>query len=197
MTKVSNKQETHQTVEDSVAYELELRHDQCFPLCCCWSMLAFATGVGIIVLPCIPSVTSAYLKKRRAYLSEKHLHYNSGIITREQRSIPLDRIQDVRLVENPMDRCCNVKNLVIETAGKSDGMPEVILYTPMDPDGTKQRILDQRDRLVYGTMPPMSAGKMKAPGESSVTQHDDDVWLPKIYESLKRIESYLCTKSAQ
>lgn len=139
--------------------EVQFSDEACYPICCSWSCVAFASIIGIVCLPCIPCCAQQYAKSQKAVLTDKHLKVNSGIITKEERTIPLDRIQDMKMVADPVSRCFGQKNLQVETAGSSgaNGVPELILYGPVNPEEVRQAILDQRDALVYGHHHPAAA----------------------------------------
>ncbi len=89
------------------------------------------TGVGTLAIYVITLLVLAGLWVSRAattfarffdfklHRSEDALEYEHGLFNRESGSIPLDKVQSLKLEENPLKRFFNYSTLKVETAGYS------------------------------------------------------------------------------
>lgn len=116
---------------------------------------AVACIVGIPLAPFVYLITLWHQKKfydrLEVILTRRDLVVRMGIWNRQEKSIPLEKITDVALLEGPIMRAFGVKGLRIETAGQVSGaMGLVNLVGIEDPDGFRDRILEQRDRISDG-----------------------------------------------
>jgi membrane protein YdbS with pleckstrin-like domain len=116
-------------------------------------------------------------------LTERSLNIRKGFIFRTEKSIPLDKIQDVGMKEGPILRRLGLSSLMVETAGQSNpqGISDAMLSGVIDAPAFRDAILDQRDRVV-------ALGSQAAPAASS---DGDDGVLGEIRDSLVRIEGLL------
>jgi putative membrane protein len=109
------------------------------------------------------------------------------VIFRSEKNIPLDKIQDVGMVEGPLLRKLGLVQLSIETAGQSSaqGAADASLVGIIDARAFRDAILEQRDRVV-GAAPASASEPQDRAGSNS--SHDV---LVEISASLGRIESLL------
>jgi hypothetical protein len=66
-----------------------------------------------------------------------------GWISKRERSVAIDRIQDITVEYNFWGRIFNYGNLYVETAGGDE--TEIVFQNVRDPDGLKEAILSQMD----------------------------------------------------
>ena len=122
-------------------------------------------------------------------LTERSLLVKRGILFRVEKTIPLDKIQDLTLKEGPLLRWFGLCSLQIETAGQSGqaGNSEGNLLGVVDVRGFRNAVLDQRDRISgTGTVSPAVA---RSPvGDGAV-----EGLLIEIRDSLKQIEKKLAS----
>ena len=116
---------------------------------------AVACIVGIPLAPFVYLITLWHQKKfydrLEVILTRRDLVVRMGVWNRQEKSIPLEKITDVAILEGPIMRMFGVKGLRIETAGQVSGaMGLVNLVGIDDPDGFRDRILEQRDRISDG-----------------------------------------------
>lgn len=116
---------------------------------------AVACIVGIPLAPFVYLITLWHQKKfydrLEVILTRRDLVVRMGVWNRQEKSIPLEKITDVAILEGPIMRAFGVKGLRIETAGQVSGaMGLVNLVGIEDPDGFRDRILEQRDRISDG-----------------------------------------------
>jgi hypothetical protein len=105
----------------------------------------------------------------------------------------------MKLVADPVSRYFGQKRLQVETAGNSgpNGLPELVLYGPVNPEEVRQTILDQRDALIYGNhhsaahdgMSGVKMGRI-APKSSNVSSSNEAILmeLQEIKGAVKKIE---------
>ena len=119
-------------------------------------------------------------------LTERALNIRKGFIFRTEKSIPLDKIQDVGMKEGPLLRRMGLSSLMVETAGQSNpqGLSDAMLTGVIDAPAFRDAILDQRDRVVALGTPTSS------PTAPSQPAGDEGV-LGEIRDSLVRIEGIL------
>jgi membrane protein YdbS with pleckstrin-like domain len=83
----------------------------------------------------------------RYRLDGSTLRADGGVFFLFRKSIPLERITDVNLVQGPILRDCDIWAMRIQTAGSAQC--EAILYGVREPDKIRELILAQR-KSVYG-----------------------------------------------
>ena len=94
----------------------------------------------------------------RCILFERSLVVKRGVVFKVEKTIPLDKIQDLTVKEGPLLRKFGLRSLSIETAGQSaEGVAEASLTGIVDPRAFRGRVLQQRDRLVGGQIPQAPA----------------------------------------
>ncbi|TVR61403.1 MAG: PH domain-containing protein [Gemmatimonadales bacterium] len=136
------------------------------------TLIVVTSLFGIPLLPLIYPFTRWYQKKfydsLEVILTRRDLVVRLGVWNRQEKSIPLEKITDVALLEGPIMRRYGVKGLRVETAGQVSGaMGLVNLVGVGDPDGFRDRILEQRDRISdgdsgAGTLPAAVDGGQEA-----------------------------------
>ena len=112
--------------------------------------LLFVSMAGWIVLPFWFLGLGQWLAQRRydamvAELGQRTLHFKQGHLFRVEKTVPLDKIQDVALVDGPLLRKFGLSAVRIETAGGSSQAPDMVLSGVVDAQGFRDDILEQRD----------------------------------------------------
>lgn len=182
------------TTNEKVLHDVQFREDvckTCWPLCCGWSFTALISTIGIVCMPCIPCVACKYVKSQKAMVTDRHLKFKSGVLTIEDRTIPLDRIQDMRLVSGICDRVCGVQSVVVETAGNSAGVSEARIYAPVDPMTLRKVVMEQRDKIALGNDGVSNSVSLSGKGNKVSPMDTDKAVLEElreIREAVKKIE---------
>ncbi len=140
---------------------------------------------GIIVLPFWLIFGSIYINRYFdslfCELTTRALHFKKGVWFQTERTIPLDKIQDLTFKEGPILRYFGLSHLKVETAGQSvQGGADMSLTGIIDARKFREMVLDQRDEITD-----------KAGDSSSVTQSEEDNLIPllnEIHKTLKSIE---------
>lgn len=115
-------------------------------------LLSTITVVGIpfliISIPLFFLISSKILAAMSATVTERKLVVKRGVFQKEEKSIPLEKITDVAMVQGPLMRMFNLYRLSFETAGQSAQGALVSLIGINDADTFRETILAQKDKLL-------------------------------------------------
>lgn len=145
------------------------------------------TVVGIILIP-IWLVAGTYYLNRYfdnlyCELTTRALHFKKGVLFTTERTIPLDKIQDLTFQEGPLLRYFGLSSLMIETAGNSSVAnmtgTDMKLIGIMDASKFRKMVIEQRDEITYNR---------QGFGSNESADHPLIPLLEEISETLKRIE---------
>ncbi|MXY86703.1 MAG: PH domain-containing protein [Chloroflexi bacterium] len=148
------------------------------------SLLLFITLAGIPLIPFWLIWSVSYLPRAydrfSARLTPTSLELTRGVYFRSDSTIPLDRITDVRLHDDPLMRFSGIQGLKVETAGQSGTTgAEGNLIGVVDAPAFRDAVLRQREILQEGG--PPSAAPTVAASENEL--------LVEIRDLLKSIDS--------
>lgn len=162
-------------------------------------LLCIVTVFGIPFLPIWIIVgkffTRKYLASHKCTLTDKSLKVSKGIFTKIEKTVPLDRITDLGIVQGPIMRYFDIEALSVETAGNSSGMSLVQLQGIKDGRAFRDLVLAQRDKvaLAGGGQVISNAGPTSA--ESIVSDGQAIQLLTEIRDTMRNIENKLDNKS--
>lgn len=146
-------------------------------------LVSTITVVGIPVLiisiPLFFLISSKILAAMSAIVTERKLVVKRGVFNKEEKSIPLEKITDVAMVQGPLMRVFNLYRLSFETAGQSAQGALVSLIGINDADTFRETILAQKDKLLTGN---------NAMPEQKTDENSD---MKALIDSVKRIELLL------
>ena len=146
-------------------------------------LVSTITVVGIPVLiisiPLFFLISSKILAAMSAIVTERKLVVKRGVFNKEEKSIPLEKITDVAMVQGPLMRVFNLYRLSFETAGQSAQGALVSLIGINDADTFRETILAQKDKLLTGN---------NAMPEQKTDENND---MKVLIASVKRIELLL------
>ena len=148
------------------------------------SLLLVITVVGIPLIPFWLIWSVSYLPRAydrfSAKLTPTSLELTRGVYFRSDSTIPLDRITDVRLHDDPLMRMSGIQGLKVETAGQSGATgAEGNLIGVVDAPAFRDAVLRQREIL-------QDVGTSAA--APSAASSDNDL-LVEIRDLLKSIDS--------
>ena len=149
-------------------------------------LFLIVTAAGIVLIPFWLIWSVSYLPKAHGRLTAKltptSLELTSGVYFRSDSTIPLDRITDVKLYDNPLMRHYGIQALKVETAGRSGTSSSSEGYLPgvVDAAAFRDAVLRQREILQEGGAP--------APATSTAASSDNELLL-EIRDLLKSIDS--------
>jgi len=144
------------------------------------------TVVGIILVPFWLIFGRYYLNRYfnalHCELTTRALHFKKGVLVTTERTIPLDKIQDLAFKEGPILRYFGLSSLQIETAGQSAANAvDLKLIGITDSSEFRKIVMDQRDEVTYNR----AAERI---GRSEGNDHPLKSILIEISEILKKIE---------
>jgi putative membrane protein len=110
-----------------------------------------AWGIPIVTIPLLPIVWlyyRRYFATLEVVLTARELQVSRGVLVREEKSIPLEKITDLALYQGPIMRWLGLKGLRVETAGQSGSGSALVQLIGLDnPDDFRDAALDQRDKV--------------------------------------------------
>jgi putative membrane protein len=152
------------------------------------ALILAATIVGIPLLllwfPIGKVFTKRYLDRMSCVLTDKTLKVSKGIFVRVEKTIPLEKITDMGMVQGPIMRHLDLHKLTVETAGQSAQGALVSLTGIKDAKSFREAVLNQRDAVSM-------ASSQSDPPAVSQEPIDASSLLAEIRDSLLRIEASL------
>ncbi len=153
------------------------------------ALVCVFTIVGIVFLPVwliVGSIiTGKYLASHKCTLTNRSLKFSKGVLVRQEKTVPLDRITDVGLTQGPIMRAMDIEALSVETAGQSSVGSLISLAGIKDGRKFRDAVLKQRD-LVVGSDEIRSES---APAHTSAPAAGNNEVLEQIRDTLVRIEA--------
>ena len=145
------------------------------------------TIAGILLLPFWIIFGKMYINKYYdklfCELTTRALHFRKGVWFKTERSIPLDKIQDLTFREGPVLRYFGLSSLYVETAGQSaQNAADMTLTGIKDAHKFREMVMDQRDVVTDSGRPEST----DSPFENELVP-----LLAEMNETLKRIEKKL------
>lgn len=145
----------------------------------------------VVLIPLIPivyviglMVTGKYLASHRCTLTETALKVQRGVFTKQEKTVPLDRITDLGLVQGPIMRMMDLEAISVETAGQSGPGSLVQLTGIRNGREFRDTVLRQRDRVA--SRGESSASTSSVP--SSIDEAGFGETLTEIRDILLRME---------
>lgn len=116
------------------------------------AIICAVTVVGIVLLPIYfiiaPYFINKYFNNLKAELTTRALSFEKGIIFHVERTIPLDKIQDLTFKEGPLLKYFGLSILKVETAsGGGQGQADLTLIGIQGAADFRKKVLEQRDEV--------------------------------------------------
>ncbi|HCD52518.1 MAG TPA: hypothetical protein DEQ34_08730 [Balneolaceae bacterium] len=93
-----------------------------------------------------PVFINKYFDRLECELTTRSLRFKKGFLVQVEKTIPLDKIQDLTFKEGPLLKWLGLSILRIETAGNSGaGVADLSLIGIVDAHVFRQMVFDQRD----------------------------------------------------
>lgn len=126
----------------------------------------------------VPIFIKKYFKRLSAELTTRAQRFEKGFLFHVERTIPLDKIQDLIFKEGPLLRYLGLSILKVETAGGSaQGQADLTLVGIKDASNFRNQVLEQRDKVTENKY-----------GESDTEETEDTLQiLKKIRDTLNII----------
>ncbi|AYM87947.1 hypothetical protein A2I98_06855 [Pseudoalteromonas agarivorans] len=158
------------------------------------TMACFFSAVALVTIPLIPVVlfvvwlvAGKILAAMSAQLLTQKLVVKRGILFKEEKSIPLEKITDVGLNQGPLMRFFGLYRLSFETAGQSGHGALVSLLGVENASEFREAILEQKDNLAAQTP------KVQELAEDHLNQ----ALLARLVEVVERIDTRLAALEAK
>ncbi len=91
-------------------------------------------------------VSNRYYQNLKCRLTDRHLVFSKGAFFKVEKTIPLENIQDLTFIENPILNTLDLRILKIETAGGSNpNGSDMKLIGISEAESFKQKVLEQRE----------------------------------------------------
>ncbi len=105
-------------------------------------LLVWLIGVG-------QTFSKKYYSNLECKLTRHHLNFKKGVMFKLEKSIPLENIQDITFIQNPILKWLDLRILKVETAGgqSKTGASDLTLVGIMDTPEFKDLILEQRENI--------------------------------------------------
>lgn len=122
-------------------------------------VVAFFISLSIIGIPLLviwflglgQYISKRYYESLSCQLTPHHLHFKKGVMFKVEKTIPLENIQDLTFIENPLLKLLQLKILKIETASQGHPMKsDMQLVGIVDANEFKDAVLLQRESLGSG-----------------------------------------------
>jgi putative membrane protein len=150
-------------------------------------LICIVTVVGIVLLPFWiiggKIITRKYLASHRCTLTDRSLKVGKGILTKVEKTVPLDRITDVAILEGPIMRYFKIEALSVETAGQSSVGSLISLYGIKEGRKFRDAVLQQREKVVGSSETTGSVATVSSGMNDQSTE-----LLVEIRDTLKRME---------
>lgn len=151
------------------------------------TIILTVTIIGIpLLLLWIPMgmfFTQRYLSRMECLLTEKALKVKKGMLVRVEKTIPLEKITDMGMVQGPIMRHYGLHTLTVETAGQSGTGALVALTGIQDATGFREAVLTQRDAVADKDFKSSSSEST-----SAVPNNEQLEVMKDIRDALNRIE---------
>jgi len=140
-------------------------------------------GIPLLLLwfPIGYLVTGRYLERMECLLTRKALKVHKGWLVRVEKTIPLEKITDMGMVQGPIMRWLDIERLTVETAGQSGAGALVSLTGIVRAKAFREAVLKQRDRV---------ADQLERE-ENAASGGEGTAGLAELRDSLHRIEGLL------
>ncbi|MDC0325196.1 PH domain-containing protein [bacterium] len=151
------------------------------------TIILTVTIIGIpLLLLWIPMgmfFTQRYLSRMECLLTEKALKVKKGMLVRVEKTIPLEKITDMGMVQGPIMRHYGLHTLTVETAGQSGTGALVALTGIQDATAFREAVLTQRDAVADKDFKSSSSEST-----SAVPNNEQLEVMKDIRDALNRIE---------
>jgi putative membrane protein len=158
--------------------------------------------VMLVTIPLVPIwllvgmlVTRRYLDSHSCVLTERSVKIKKGILNRIEKTVPLDKITDVALVQGPIMRAFGLESLSVETAGSTGTGAFLKVLGIVGARDFRDAVLKQKEVSMAQARVLPGGGRIEGAALSSggpagpAGAEEAVVLLREIRDSLKRLEA--------
>ena len=122
--------------------------------------VAFILSLTIVGIPFLifwflglgQHISRRFYENLKCKLTNHHLEFKKGVLFKVEKTIPLENIQDLTFIENPLLKYLDLRILKIETAGQSNPQgSDMKLIGIINASDFKKKVLYQRELLKKDT----------------------------------------------
>lgn len=145
-------------------------------LYCYVAFVLLVTIIGIPLLIIWLLGFGQYYSKRyydhlECSLTDRHIQFRKGVMFKVEKTIPLENIQDLTFIQNPLLNAFNLRILKIETAGSSNPQGSDMQLIGIDNmEHFKDTVMAQRDALRLQSRESMAIGSSASIGNAEVVE---------------------------
>lgn len=129
-------------VGDENIFEIDVQNGSCY-VWCWWLLLSRCT-----LLPCYCFAYKLVSSQEISFVNDKLNYKYDCYCCKEDKMVPLDRIQDININENFCHRLWGVSEVVIQTATGSN-KPEITITAPKHAHKLRDVLIARRDAVCY------------------------------------------------
>jgi len=116
-------------------------------------LVAFFLTISVVGIPLLliwflgvgQHISKRFYESLECKLTKEHLEFKKGVLFKLEKTIPIENIQDITFIENPLLKYLDLNILKIETAGQSNPHgSDMKLVGIIDSLAFKERIFHQR-----------------------------------------------------
>ena len=159
-----------------------------------WTGLFFISLLIVTIPITLPIAVIQYLVLSRVIdswecvLTSRALHVKKGVFVKIEKTVPLEKITDLQMVQGPIMRMYGLHRISVETAGQSGPGSLISLVGIQDTEQFRMEVLEQRDAM------SKSSSSGDTPQEHDASRHGgNEPVLAEIRDSLARTEDLLRT----
>jgi len=119
-------------------------------------VVAFILTISVVGIPLLvfwflglgQYISRRFYENLKCQLTDRHLEFKKGVLFKVEKTIPLENIQDLTFIENPLLKYLDLRILQIETAGQSNPQgSDMKLIGIINSSDFKEKVLHQRELL--------------------------------------------------
>jgi len=120
-------------------------------------VVAFVMTITVIGIPLMiiwllglgQYFASRYYRGLKCRLTDRNLEFKKGVFVRVEKTIPLENIQDLTFIDNPILQWLDLRILKVETAGQSNPQgSDMKLMGIINTHQFKEAVLEQRELIM-------------------------------------------------
>ena len=112
-----------------------------------------------------------YYNHLECNLNDRHIQFRKGVMFKVEKTIPLENIQDLTFIQNPLLNVFGLRILKIETAGNSNPQGSDMQLIGIDNmEQFKDTVMLQRDALRIQSREPMAIDASASIGNAEVVE---------------------------
>ncbi len=147
--------------------------------------ICLVTVIGVILIPFWLIFGTRYVNRYydnlHCEMTKRSLAFKKGVWFQTERTIPLDKIQDLTFTEGPILKKFGLSKLGIETAGQSSQGTDLSLLGIVDAHNFRADVLEQRDIV--------TDNQSRSQTDNMGEEREKMKLLSEIRDSLKKIEN--------